>query len=81
MQMPPPCENSDTFPFLSSGGIEYNPGIFEQDRLSTYTGLGNYDTLFEARNSRGAVDSMPKSDEEHLLLPQWQCPLQLQVWV
>ena len=48
---------------MPSGGIEYNPGIFEQDRLSTYTGLNDYDTLFEARHGRGAIDNMPKSDE------------------
>ena len=63
MQIPPCCANSDVFPYLPSSGIEYNPGVFEQDRLSTYTGLDNYDTLFEARHGRGAIDSIPKSDE------------------
>ena len=63
MQIPPCHANSDVFPYLPSSGIEYNPGVFEQDRLSTYTGLDNYDTLFEARHGRGAIDSMPKSDE------------------
>ena len=68
----PPCHaNSDVFPYLPSSGIEYNPGISEQDRLSTYTGLDDYDTLFEARHGRGAIDSIPKSDEGYLLLPQW----------
>ena len=62
-QVPPQCANSDTFPYMLSGGIEYNPGIFEQDRLPTYTGLHDYDTLFEAKHGRGAIDSMPKSDE------------------
>ena len=66
MQVPPHHANSDVFPYLPSGGIEYNPGFFEQGRLSTYTGLNDYDTLFEARHGRGAVDSMPKSDEEVL---------------
>ena len=51
------------FPYLPSGGIEYNSGVFEQDRLSTYTGLDDYDTLFEARHGRGAIDVMPKSEE------------------
>ena len=37
--------------------------VFEQDRLSTYTGLNDYDTLFVARHGRGAIDSMPKSCE------------------
>ena len=39
MQIPPCHANSDVFPYLPSSGIEYNPGVFEQDRLSTYTGL------------------------------------------
>ena len=49
----PPCHaNSDVFPYLPSSGIGYNPGVFEQDRLSTYTGLNDYDTLFEAIQGR-----------------------------
>ena len=63
VQMPPCHANLDVFPYMSSGGIEYNPEIFEQERLSTYTGLDDYDTLFEARHSRGAVDNKPKSCE------------------
>ena len=39
VQMPPCHANSDVFPYLPSGGIEYNPEVFEQERLSTYTGL------------------------------------------
>ena len=59
----PPCHvSSDVFPYLSPSGIEYNPGVSEQDRLSTYTGLNDYDTLFEARHGRGAIDSVPKLD-------------------
>ena len=63
IQVPPQCANSDVFPYLPSSGIAYNPGVFEQDRLSTYTGLNDYDTLFEARHGRGAIDSVSKSDE------------------
>ena len=63
IQVPPQHANSDVFPYLPSSGIEYNPGAFEQDRLSTYTGLDDYDTLFEARHGRGAIDSVPKTDE------------------
>ena len=63
IQVPPCHANSDVFPYLPSSGIEYNPEIFEQDRLSTCTGLNDYDTLFEARHHRGAIDSIPKSDE------------------
>ena len=47
MQIPHCHANSDVFPYLPSGGIEYDPEVFEQDRLSTYTGLDGCDTLFE----------------------------------
>ena len=70
VQMPSHCHaNSDVFPYLPSGGIEYNPEVFEQERLSTYTGLDDYDTLFEARHGRGAVDNMPKTGERTLVVP------------
>ena len=32
--------------YLPSGGIEYCPVVLESDRLSTYTGLDDYYTLF-----------------------------------
>ena len=35
----------------------------DQDKLSTYTSLDDYDTLFEARHGRGAIDSVPISGE------------------
>ena len=63
IQVPPHHANSDVFPYLPSSGIEYNPRVFEQVRLSTYSGLNDYDTLFDARHGRGAIDSVPKSDE------------------
>ena len=31
---------------------------------STYTGLDDYDTLFEARHGRGALDHVPRKSEE-----------------
>ena len=55
IQVPPQCANSDIFPYLPSSGIEYNPGVLELERLSTYTDLNDYDTLFEARHGRGAI--------------------------
>ena len=71
----PSCHaNSDVFPFLPSGGIEYNPEVIEQDRLSTYTGLDNYDTLFEATYSRGAIDNIPKSGEKTLVASSMGMP-------
>ena len=33
----------------------------ESDRLSTYTELDGYDTLFEARHGRGALCHMPRT--------------------
>ena len=68
VQMPPHHANSDVFPYLPSGSIEYNPEIFEQERLSTYTGLDDYDTLFETRHGRGAVDNIPKTGERTLVV-------------
>ena len=35
----------------------------DQDKLSTYTSLDDYDTLFEARHDRGAIDSVTISGE------------------
>ena len=75
MQIPPCHANSDVFPYLHSGGIEHNPEVFEQDRLSTYTGLDDYDTLFEARHGRGAIDNIPKSGERTFVASSMEMPL------
>ena len=48
MQIPPCHANLSEIPYLPPGGIEYHPVVSEPDRLSTYTGLDDYDTLFEA---------------------------------
>ena len=64
MQIPPCHTNLGEIPYLPPGGIEYHPVVSELDRMSTYTGLNDYDTLFEARCGRGAIDNMPKSGEE-----------------
>ena len=74
VQMPPHHANSDVFPYLPSGGIEHNPEVFEQERLSTYTGLDDYDTLFEARHGRGTVDNIPKTGERTLVVPSMGIP-------
>ena len=45
-----------------SGGIKYHPPTTEPD---TYTGLADdYDTLFEARHGRGALDPVPMTSGE-----------------
>ena len=58
IQIPPRHANSDILPYLPYSGIEYDPRSVDQDRLPTYTSLDDYDTLFEARNGRGAIDSV-----------------------
>ena len=49
---------------ISIGGTDYHSGITEMDRVSTYTGLDDYDTLFAARHGRGALDPVPKVGEQ-----------------
>ena len=47
--------------------IGYHPIVTESDRVSTYTGLDDYDTLFEARHGRGALDHVPRKSEEMVI--------------
>ena len=49
------------------GGIGYHPVVSEIDRVSTYTRLDDYDTLFEARHGRGALDHVPRKSEEMVI--------------
>ena len=46
------------------GGIGYHSVATESGGLSTYTGLDDYDTLFEARHGRGALDHVPRKSKE-----------------
>ena len=64
MQMSSHCANLSEAPYIPPGGIEYHPVVLEPDRLSTYTGLDDYDTLFEARHGRGALGHMPRTSGE-----------------
>ena len=64
MQILPHHTNLGEIPYLPPGGIEYHPVVSELDRLSTYTGLDDYDTLFEARHGRGVLDNMPRLSEK-----------------
>ena len=66
VQMPPCHANLNETAYIPSGGIEYHPVVLESDRLSTYTGLDDYDTLFEARHGRGALDHMPRTSGESI---------------
>ena len=49
------------------GGIGYHPNVSELDRVSTYTGLDDYDTLFAARHGRGALDQAPRMSEQMIM--------------
>ena len=50
------------------GGTDYHPDITETDKVSTYTGLDDYDTLFAARHGRGALDPVPRVSEEMIMM-------------
>ena len=49
------------------GGIDYHPIASESDRISTYTGLDDYDTLFAARHGRGTLDPVPRMSEQMVM--------------
>ena len=49
---------------INIGGTDYHSEITETDRVSTFTGLDDYDTLFAARHGRGALDLVPKVGEQ-----------------
>ena len=48
---------------INIGGIDYHSEIKETDRVSTFMGLDDYDTLFAAKHGRGALDPVPKIAE------------------
>ena len=54
---------------VNIGGIDYNSEITETDRVSTFTGLDDYDTLFAGRHGRGALDPVPKVGEQITMTP------------
>ena len=45
---------------INIGGTDYHSEITETDRVSTFTGLDDYDTLFATKHGRGALDLIPK---------------------
>ena len=63
LQGPTTQANSDILPYLPSSGIEYSQWDIDQDRLSTYTSLDDYDAMFEARHGRGAIDNVIATGE------------------
>ena len=64
IQMSPHCVELKETANVPLGGVQYHPIITESDRLSTYMGLDDYDTLFEARHGRGALDHVPRTSGE-----------------
>ena len=49
---------------INMGGTDYCSEITEMDRVSTFTGLDDYDTLFVTRHGKGALDPVPKIGEQ-----------------
>ena len=52
---------------VNIGGTDYHSEITETDKVSTYTELDDYDTLFAARHSRGALDPVPRTSEQMIM--------------
>ena len=67
MHIPPHHANLGEIPHIPAGGNEYHPVVLESERLSTYTRLDDYDTLFGARHGRGALDNMPRTGGEMIV--------------
>ena len=49
---------------VNIGGTDYHSEITETDRLSTFTRLDDYDTLFAPIHGRGALDPVPRVSEQ-----------------
>ena len=71
VQIPARHANSDILPYIPSRGIEYDQKGVDQDKLSTYTSLDDYDALFEARHGRGAIDNVTITGEYICYLPNY----------
>ena len=52
---------------INIGGTDYHPNVSETDRVSTYMGLDDYDTLFAVRHGRGALDPIPRTSEQMIM--------------
>ena len=52
---------------INIGGTDYHPDISETDKVSTYMGLDDYDTLLAARHGRGALDPVPRMSEQVIM--------------
>ena len=52
---------------INIGGTDYHSNASETNRVSTYTGLDDYDTLFATRHGRGALDPIPRMSEQMIM--------------
>ena len=59
---------------VNKGGTDYHPEIPETDKVSTYTGLDDYDTLFAARHGRGALDPVPIVSDQMIMMTSLGIP-------
>ena len=59
---------------VNIGGTDYHSEITETDRVSTFTGLDDYDTLFAARHGRGALDPVPRGSEQMMAITSLGIP-------
>ena len=59
------------------GGTDYHSEITETDRVLTFTGLDDYETLFAARHGRGALDPVTKIGEQKSMTTSGIPPLWL----
>ena len=64
MQMPSRSVNIPRTVRLPDGMVHHP--VADSDRVMTYTGLDDYDTLFEARHGRGALDHVSRKSEEEI---------------
>ena len=53
---------------INIGGTDYHPDISETDKVSTYTGLDDYDTLFAARHGKGVLEPVPRMSEQMIMI-------------
>ena len=52
---------------IGPGGTDYHPNASEIDRVSTYTRLDEYNTLFATRHGRGALDQVPTTSGQMIM--------------
>ena len=54
---------------INKGGTEYHLEITETDKVSTFTGLDDYDALFAVKHGRGVLNPVPVVGDQILTAP------------